>query len=72
MKDMRNILLKYPIIYNSNDELSFIKDIYFPIYDSNNNENYMKTFYYLIKDLYINVKDMRKVYNGLNIYGKQI
>ena len=55
MKDMRNILLKYKIIYNTNNELSYINDIYFPIYDQYNDENYTKTFYYLIKVLFINV-----------------
>ena len=55
MNDMRNILLKYPIIYNSNNELAYIKDIYFPIYDLYNHDNYMKSYYYLIKELYINV-----------------
>ena len=55
MKDMRNILLKYKIIYNTNNELSYINDIYFPIYDQYNDENYIKTFYYLIKVLFINV-----------------
>ena len=55
MNDMRNILLKYPIIYNTNNELSYIKDIYFPIYDLYNDDNYMKTFYYLVKELFVNV-----------------
>ena len=39
MLDMRNILYKYPIIYNENNELSYIKDIYFPIYDLYNDIN---------------------------------
>ena len=55
MNDMRNILLKYPIIYNTNNELEYIKNIYFPIYDLYNDDNYMKTFYYLIKELFVNV-----------------
>ena len=54
MKNMRNILCKYPIIYNTKNELSYIKDIYFPIYDLYNN-NYTKIYYKLIKELYINV-----------------
>ena len=54
MKNMRIILEKYPIIYNANNELSLIKDIYFPIYDLYN-ENYTRTYYKLIKELYISV-----------------
>ena len=55
MLDMRNILCKYPIIYNTKNELSYIKDIYFPIYDLYDDINYIKTFYKLMEELYINV-----------------
>ena len=54
MKNMRDILLKYPLIYNTNNELSYIKDIYFPIYDKDN-ENFTRIYYKLVKELYINV-----------------
>ena len=52
MNDMREILYKYPIIYNSNDELSLIKSVNFPIYD-NYDENFTKLYYELFKELYI-------------------
>ena len=31
---MREILYKYPIIYNAENDLLYIKDTYFPIYDN--------------------------------------
>ena len=54
MKDMRNILYKYPIIYNTNDELSLIKEMNFPIYDKYE-ENFTEIYYKLVKELYIYV-----------------
>ena len=63
MLDMRNILLKYPIIYNTQGELCCIKDIFFPIYDVYDDEKYMKTFYYLIKELFINVPRYKESIN---------
>ena len=54
MKNMRDILYKYPIIYNANSELALIKDIYFPIY-AQYDEVFSKTYYKLVKDLYVNV-----------------
>ena len=54
MKNMRQILEKYPLIYNINNELSLIKSIFFPIYDQYN-ENYTRSYYKLIKELYNNV-----------------
>ena len=54
MNEMKNILYKYPIIYDVNNDLSYIKNIFFPIYDT-----YIidltKTYYSLVKELYINV-----------------
>ena len=54
MNEMKNILYKYPIIYDINDELSYIKNIDFPIYDSYIIE-LNRTYYRLVKELYINV-----------------
>ena len=54
MKDMRNILYKYPIIYNTNDELSLIKEMNFPIYDKYE-EKFTEIYYKLVKELYIYV-----------------
>ena len=66
MLDMRNILYKYPIIYNENNELSYIKDIYFPIYDLYNDINYIKSFYKLMKELYNNVPRFEESINWSN------
>jgi len=66
MLDMRNILYNYPIIYNENNELSYIKDIYFPIYDLYNDINYIKSFYNLMKELYINVPRFEESINWSN------
>ena len=52
MKNMREILYKYPIIYDANNELAFIKDIYFPIYNKNDDT---KIYYKLVKELYVDV-----------------
>ena len=54
MSKMKEILYKYPIIYNNNNELSLIKDIYFPIYDKADQE-FTKMYYKLVKELYKNV-----------------
>ena len=51
---MREILYKYPIIYNANNELALIKDIYFPIYDQYD-DTFTRTYYKLVKELYVNV-----------------
>ena len=53
MKNMREILYKYPIIYNSDNDLLYIKNTYFPIYD-NYNPDFTKIYYELVKKLYIN------------------
>ena len=52
MKNMREILYKYPIIYDANDNLLYIKNTYFPIYD-NYNPDFTKIYYELVKKLYI-------------------
>ena len=52
MKEMKNILYKYPIIYDSDNNLLFIKNTYFPIYD-NYNPDFTKIYYELVKQLYI-------------------
>ena len=55
MSDMRKILCKYPIIFNTDNDLSLIKDIYFPIYDLYDDKNYTETLYKLVKELYKDV-----------------
>ena len=52
MKEMKNILYKYPIIYDTDNNLLFIKNTYFPIYD-NYNPDFTKIYYELVKQLYI-------------------
>ena len=52
MKDMKEILYKYPIIYDTDNNLLYIKNTYFPIYD-NYNQDFTKNYYDLVKHLYI-------------------
>ena len=52
MKDMKEILYKYPIIYDTDNNLLYIKNTYFPIYD-NYNQDFTKNYYDLVKQLYI-------------------
>ena len=54
MKEMKEILYKYPIIYGEDSNLFYIKDIYFPIYD-NYNPKFTKIYYELVKQLYLNI-----------------
>ena len=54
MKGMKNILYKYPLIYDINNNLLFIKSIYFPIYD-NYNSDFTKIYYELVKQLYVSI-----------------
>ena len=48
---MRNILYKFPIVYDKNNNLSLIKNIFFPIYDNYDN-NFTKSYYELVKELF--------------------
>ena len=51
MKEMREILYKYRIIYDINNNLLNIKNTFFPIYD-NYEPEFTKIYYELVKDLY--------------------
>ena len=54
IKEMRNILYKIPIVYDKHDDLSFIKELFFPIYD-NYNSNFTQSYYEIVEELFVHI-----------------